>query len=51
MIHTFAGDFTNLFELVATIAMCLVPFLPFVMWWYDKWKEKREKARQNKKAS
>lgn len=23
MIHTFAGDFKNLFELVATIAICL----------------------------
>jgi len=50
MIHTFAGDFTNLFDLVATIIICIIPFLPFPMWWYDQWKEKREKTKK-KKAS
>jgi hypothetical protein len=51
MIHTFAGDFTNLFELVATITVCVIPLFPFLRLWYDEWRDEREKTKQNKKAS
>jgi hypothetical protein len=36
---------------VASVVICVIPFALLAKLWYDDWKDEKQKAKQNKKAS